>query len=74
MSESIIINEKCQEFEVIYNGKYLDFYPYTYRIHNMKEICSYDLIPTNVFGKILIKEKNTTIYMTFKKKNVRVKQ
>jgi hypothetical protein len=65
---------KPQEFEVRYNGKYFDFYPYTSCINNVKPINSYDLIPSLVFGKIIIKETNTTIYMTFKKKDVRMKK
>lgn len=75
----MIENVNKQLFEVKYEGKYVDFYPYKSRINNITPILTYDSIPDSVFGKIIIEDTNnkqiikTTIYKTFSKKYVRVK-
>lgn len=65
-----------QKFQVKYNGKYVDFIPYknVYNLTNSKQIDCYENIPENAFGKIKIKDDNTIteIYMTFKKKNIKI--
>lgn len=77
-SENMIINK--QEFEVKYEGKYVDFYPFKLRVNKIIPITRYDNIPDNVFGKIIIDDKSnkfitkTTIYKSFNKKYVRVKK
>jgi len=72
-------NMNKQLFEVKYEGKYVDFYPYKSYVNNTIPILIYDNMSDNVFGKIIIEDKNnkiitkTTIYKTFNKKDVRIK-
>jgi len=64
-----------QTFEIKYEGKYIDFKAYSSScLNRVSPIYIYDKIPEKVFGSIMIKETNTTIYSTFKKKYVRIKR
>ncbi len=64
-----------QTFEIKYEGKYIDFKAYKSSCFNSASpIYMYDKIPEKVFGSIMIKDTNTTIYSTFKKKYVRIKR
>ena len=75
IEDKIYINE---EFQVKYEGKYVDFIPYKTSFRLIKvPICRYENIPDKVFGKIEIYDKYnsvTSIYKTFKKKYVKIKK
>lgn len=71
---------QSQLFQLKYEDKYTDFVPYREWSYNLKEypaeLCRYEKLPKNVFGKIEIKDKynnRTIIYGTFKKRHIRVK-
>lgn len=76
LEEKTIYNN--QEFQVKYEGKYVDFIPYKTSFRLIKvPICRYENIPERVFGKIEINDKYnsvTVIYKTFKKKHIKIKK
>ena len=62
-------------FEIKYEGKYVDFYPYkSSYVKNTIPISIYDNIPEKVFGKLIIKQSSITLYKTVDKKDIRIKQ